>query len=614
MLALFVAGCSSSDSPVSNGTTDNTPPTIASVTAVDQGHVDVVFSEGVNKDSAERTDHYQLVTTLLVVGSSPVAEIGINSASRDDDQKTVHLTTDSPMQNVSYDLHVTGVQDLHGNLIAEGAMSSFTGSTAQDVTPPTVVDRDPAPGATGVGVGQAVMVQFSEGMDYSSVLSAFSWTRAGGTVSWDVQTDNGNVFTFQSTSPLLNSTQYTVTIGTGAHDYAGNPLAQTSWSFTTTSQIDHTPPTLVSSSPANNATNVNVASNISMTFSEAINQSSLQNVYLFPDIGDGVPTWSNGGKTITFDPYNDMEANTQYSLLIIPGGITDLAGNGNTSAINIVWTTGSTLATGGFSGTLSGPNSADATGPGGALVIAATMNPFATSGDFPIAGSTVAAPSGNYSIQHLAAGVYYPISVLDSNGDGLIDPDLGDAIGAYGVDFGTQDFSIDSVTVGTTVVTGISFPLFDPATIAGRINYTGSVYNSCCYPVLIGAFDTNGFDINNLGDPLYTTQANWPDYPEYRLSEFDGNLSDGSYYVGAFLDANYNSQPDPGEPMAFYGGTTPTAVVVANGTDALHIDITLTDAAPGFVVRSWNVTAPAPPTQRQAALRRIADAMRAAGR
>jgi hypothetical protein len=222
----------------------------------------------------------------------------------------------------------------------------------------------------------------------------------------------------------------------------------------------------------------------------------------------------------------------------------------------------------------------------------------------------VAAANGNYTVAHLPAGSYFPISVLDSNGDGDINPDNGDAIGAYGADLQSGD--VDSVIVGTSVLSNIDFMLYDPSVVTGSVNYIGSLYNSCCYNVFIGAFDTTGFDLNNLGDPDYGTEAYWPNYTEYRFNGLDGEIADGTYYVGAYLDGNSNSTLDPGEPMAFYGGSTPTPVTIADGTDAFHVDITLDDA-PALVAGSWNVTAPSP-TRRQAAMRRIADAIRGATR
>ena len=141
-----------------------------------------------------------------------------------------------------------------------------------------------------------------------------------------------------------------MSVGAGAMDWAGNGLASApvTWNFTTTTAADNTPPTLVSSTPTNGSTNVVVSVNLVLTFSEAIDQNSLQDVFISPDIGDGVPVWSNGGRTVTFDPDTDMMDDTQYTFSIVPGDVRDLAGNGTTEIIQIVWSTGSNFESGGI--------------------------------------------------------------------------------------------------------------------------------------------------------------------------------------------------------------------------------------------------------------------------
>ncbi len=59
------------------------------------------------------------------------------------------------------------------------------------------------------------------------------------------------------------------------------------------------------------------------------------------------------------------------------------------------------------------------------------------------------------------------------------------------------------------------------------------------------------------------------------------DLSDGSYYVGAWLDENESGggPPDPDEPHAWYGA--PDAIVISGGTTITEIDITL--EAPFFI-------------------------------
>ena len=611
--AVMVAGCSDSDSPTDGGgETDTTPPGIAGVTAVDQNHVDVEFNEAVRRESAENPEYYQIleVAPTLALGSAPGDTIHVGSASLDEDGKTVHLTTFDGMQSAPYELEVFNVRDTAGNVVAGGTMQAFNGNSNPDVTAPTIVDRSPSPGQSNVGTGQAVEVQFSEAMDYASVVGAFSLTYGGGSVPFEVEEQGNARFVFSPLQSLMNSTTYTASIAGTAQDWAGNTVTPTSWNFTTTGTTDNTPPTLVSSSPADGATNVNVSSNIVLTFSEPVQTSNIE-VFIAPDPGEGVPTWSNGDRTVTFDPDVDFMDDTQYTLIIIPGGVRDLAGNGNADAISIVFTTGGALESGGFAGVITGPNSADASGPGGATVIAADRNPFADGDDFGIGAASVVAANGSYTVGNLADGTWWPLAALDTNDDGVIDPGLGDAFGLYGLDFGSMTGEPDTVVVSGAIVGGINFPLYDAMAIVGTVNYTGSIYNDCCYQLFIGAFDVNGFNINDPGDPDYGTEALWPFEPMYSITEFEGGLADGSYYIGAYLDGNNNFQLDPGEPMNFYGGATPIAVTVANGSDAFDIDITLSDT-PGAVSGSgWSRPEPAS-GDRSEMFRRVVELFRSA--
>jgi hypothetical protein len=612
-VAWLFAGCSDSSSPSDGGKGDTTPPTIASVTAVDQNHVDIEFSETVTKETAEDTDNYSIVEGAIPApAAAPGDPLPVGTVGLDGDGMTVHITTSSQMQNIQYDLTVRDIRDASGNVIQEGTSQTFDGTTSSDVTPPTIISRSPTSGEAGVGVGKVVIVQFSEPMQYSTVQSAFGWTSGGGPVAYHMETEEWtNTYLFVPDSPLENGTVYTVSVNTSAQDWGNNHLASTStWNFTTTSQVDNTPPTLASSTPPSGSTNVSLGTNLSLTFSEPVDRYSLQEVFLFPDVGGGTETWSNGDRTITFDPDTDLMQNTQYQLLIAPNGVRDLAGNGNTSVIEVVWTTGTSLETGGFSGTISGPNSADATGPGGAIVIAADLFPFGDNENFAIIGSAVVAGNGSYAIHNLPDGTYFPACVLDSNDDGEIDPGYGDALGAYGVDIEQMIFEPDSVIVSGSVVTGIDFPLYDPSAIVGHVSYVGSAYTEG-YPFLVAVFDTTGFDINNLGEPAFGAEGYWPGDTEYRILTIDQGLTDGTYYVGAFLDVNGNTSPDPGEPANFHGGLPPTPVTVENGSDAFDVDIILDDGAGLTAGGSW---VRGDRSRRTALLRRLSAVVREATR
>jgi hypothetical protein len=100
----------------------------------------------------------------------------------------------------------------------------------------------------------------------------------------------------------------------------------------------------------------------------------------------------------------------------------------------------------------------------------------------------------------------------------------------------------------------------------------------------LGLFVTAGFDPSN--DPDYEADAQWPDSPDVYFEGFP----DGSYYVGAFMDANDNFGYDLGsDPVGFYGGLpTPTAITIQNGSDRNDVVIPILD--PPTVQATGSVT------------------------
>ena len=96
---------------------DDIPPTIAMVSAVGNAtSVTVLFSEAVDKTSAETAGNYAIDNNITVSG-----------ASLGDDTKTVTLTTSELSQGVTYTLTVSTVTDRAStpNTIAAGTQESF---------------------------------------------------------------------------------------------------------------------------------------------------------------------------------------------------------------------------------------------------------------------------------------------------------------------------------------------------------------------------------------------------------------------------------------------------------------------------------------------------------
>ncbi len=113
------------------------------------------------------------------------------------------------------------------------------GSGGGDTTPPTITNRTPAPGATGVAITVSPTATFSEAMDPSTLTtSTFTIVQQGQSTPLAASvTYASQVATLDPSADLLPSTTYNLTVkggASGAKDLAGNPLASdVTWSFTT---------------------------------------------------------------------------------------------------------------------------------------------------------------------------------------------------------------------------------------------------------------------------------------------------------------------------------------------------------------------------------------------
>ncbi len=568
-------------------------------------HVSLVFGEAVDKSTAEHAVNYTVVEESTPVSrsirgvsddagqsSAPGDTLTVGTATLGSDQKTVLVTLFEAMGADPYRVDVQNVADLSGNKITTTQSSSFTGTINPDTTPPEITARTPGPNAANVGVGESIVIQFSEPMDPNSVASAFSLQCAGNNVAVGVSGFD-NAFMFTPVQSLGNGRSCTARISSAARDVSGNSLtpALTTWNYSTSTTADVTPPTLISTTPSNGATNVSTGVVFRIRFSEAIDPASLESedsrILVNPDIGDGLLDWSTDRTTLTFDPDDPLASNAFYALVVPQGAVRDLAGNLLSGSAVSQFTTGSALPNGRLSGTISGdPQSVEASDPTGAFVVATTNSPFSsTDDDVRINGVGVVTATNNYTISRLPDAWYFPFSFMDSNADGTIEPDRGDAFGAFGVDVGAMDFEIDSVRItGGGIVGNVDFPIYDPVAISGSVVYGGSSYSSSLtsFHYFVGAFDTTTFDTTGgvFPDPDFGTDGEglaWN--PHYSLSLFDGGLTSGTYWVVAYLDVNFNMQYDPDtDPANFYAvGGQPAPVTVEDGVDALGIDIVLMD-------------------------------------
>jgi methionine-rich copper-binding protein CopC len=194
---------------------------------------------------------------------------------------------------------------------------------------PTVLASTPAHLATDVPATAAIALSFSTAMDRGSVEAAFSSTPPV-SCAW-TWSSGDTLATCAHAAPLAASTSYTMNLSPTAKDIAGGSVLAPGFvfSFTTAATLDVTPPTVVSTSPADLSKGAPFATNVSITFSEPVDKASAQAALAVSTAAGSVlgnVTWSTDGKTMTFDPAADLSTNDVVTCSLSTAA-QDLAGN-----------------------------------------------------------------------------------------------------------------------------------------------------------------------------------------------------------------------------------------------------------------------------------------------
>ncbi|MFA5865531.1 MAG: Ig-like domain-containing protein, partial [Phycisphaerae bacterium] len=320
------------------GLTQDTTAPIVSLTAPANAATGVAINQKIAATFSEAMDPSTMTTATFTLqqGTTPVSGtvtlVGL-------------VATFTPASNLALNTTytatiTTGARDLAGNALASAFVWSFTAGATSDTTAPIVSLTAPANAATGVPINQRIAATFSEAMDPSTMTTATFTLQQGTTPISGTVTHVGLVATFTPASNLALNTTYTATITTGAKDLAGNELASAFvWSFTTGATSDTTAPTVISTNPADNATDVGINAAVNATFSEAMDSSTITTAHFAVTGPGGTPVtgtvaYNVASNIATFTPASDLALNTLYTATITTE-VKDLAGN--TLASDFVW-------------------------------------------------------------------------------------------------------------------------------------------------------------------------------------------------------------------------------------------------------------------------------------
>lgn len=458
---------------------------------------------------------------------------------------------DAPLAyNTQYTATLTsGAMDLNDDAALTPYSWTFTTANAPVVIPPTVTSTDPvtSPEDTNVPINQVITANFSEAMNPVTINAAnFTLTAAGSTTPVAgllAYAAIGNQLVFLPAADLLPDTVYTATITTGVQSLSGTALANNyTWIFQTSATVNTTAPEIVSTVPANGATDVPLNQAVSVTFSEAMNPLTLTNAtFQLTQAGVAVPA------TITYDPVNFIATLTPTAPLTAA-----------TAYIATV-TSGASSLSGVPLGTTGAPNPWDFTT--GAAVVPPPL----------VLGPTIAL-FGSFGG---GAGITNQGTLTVVNGD----------IGTTGVSTTMTGFYDDSVLVGglpqcTYTVTGANYGL-----VTGVIDTAPPPPTVACPNEGTAATMATATQAALEAQTAYTTLQNLP--PGITLSTNElGNrtLAPGTYTSSTFYDITagpltLDAQGDPNATWVFQMGSylqvgTPTSsesVILINGAQAKNV-------------------------------------------
>jgi hypothetical protein len=207
-----------------------------------------------------------------------------------------------------------------------------------------LTSTNPIENGTGIATNSSISAVFNVEMD-PLTMTTTKFILMNGTTEVPGSIDyNGFTASFVPASDLTPNTLYKATVTTGVKGLDGIGLSKDFvWSFTTGAVPDITKPTVTLTDPLNNATGVSFNKKIAVTYSEGMDQTTINTSTFTLKKGStsitGVVTYV--ANKATFAPSTNLEANTTYTLTVTTGS-SDMAGN--SLAINNIFTFTTALA------------------------------------------------------------------------------------------------------------------------------------------------------------------------------------------------------------------------------------------------------------------------------
>jgi hypothetical protein len=233
----------------------------------------------------------------------------------------------------------TGVGVVQGLSLDANGQTLDAGTVVLDDTPVALVSVDPADGAQGVAPDGAIVVTFSDPLSSPGgihVKDGDSNLPLGGSLSADLKT-----VTFKGALP--SAREISVHVTTDVRDLFGRAPAQAA--VTRFRTADVIPPSVVSVQPANQSTQVEAATTVSVVFNEPLGGATDLSALISVGGASGAVAGSTrltSPTTAAWTPSAPLANDTRYTVVV--NGATDESGNRQAAAFRSSFSTRDTVA------------------------------------------------------------------------------------------------------------------------------------------------------------------------------------------------------------------------------------------------------------------------------
>jgi hypothetical protein len=206
---------------------------------------------------------------------------------------------------------------------------------------PEVTSTNPISEAGSIGISSQVSAIFSVAMNPSTINAANFTLKQGTTAVAGTVVYSGTTATFTPSANLSASSLYSAKISMAATDESGLGLAEDyTWSFTTGGVPDLVKPTVTLTDPINNAVGVLINKQIKVTFSEAMDVTTITSLTytLNQETNSVTGTVTYTGTIGTFTPSADLEYSKVYTVKVSTGA-KDLSNNSILADYTFTFTT-----------------------------------------------------------------------------------------------------------------------------------------------------------------------------------------------------------------------------------------------------------------------------------